>query len=378
MPPSAMQSPGMLDLLSLARRGAAASVAVAAAASYISYFCGGWAASLSPSKRRRCLQISPSWGQGKVVLVTGAGGAIGLRTAQVLAQAGATVILACRSLERGVAAKDAMSVPPEVLARIEVMSLDLASIRSIRAFAETFRSKYPRLDVLVLNAGVARTFLGSTGFRLTEDGFEEMMGVNFLGHFLLTGLLLPVLRKTVGSRVVGLTSVAMGNSYACGIDVQSWTQRRPDFGDWKQYGQSKLAVRLFIRELQRQEPSILCLACHPGVVAETTLMHQGKTDLLERLYSLLMFKVFAMGPDHSHLTSVYLATAPADELEGGACYMPLCRLLRWMNHWLQRIGALQAPVAMKTSHPGLFDDAQRVLNERAAAIWGAPLLPPKP
>mmetsp|Transcript_34172 Transcript_34172/g.101978 ORF Transcript_34172/g.101978 Transcript_34172/m.101978 type:complete len:369 (-) Transcript_34172:38-1144(-) len=368
----------MAEVLSVARPALATGAIVAASVSYISYFCGGWASAFSASRRRRCLEIPPGWGQGKVVLVTGGAGAIGLRTAQALAKAGATVIIGCRSLERGAVAKSAMSLSAEASARVEVVKLDLASIKSIQAFGQAFRTKHTSLDVLVLNAGVARSFLGTGGFGLTEDGFEEMMGVNFLGHFLLTGLLLPVLRRTPGSRVIGLTSVAMGNSYACGIDVQSWTSRRADFKDWKQYGQSKLAVRLFIRELQRREPSVLCLACHPGVVAETGLMHQGKAGLLEWLYSLLMFKLFAMSPDHSHITSVYLATAPAEDLEGGACYQPLGRKLPWMTHWLQRLGALQAPVAMKTSHPGLFDDAERLLNERASASLGAPLLPAKP
>merc|ERR1712194_610818 len=122
---------------------------------------------------------------------------------------------------------------------------------------------------------------GSGGFRLTSDGFEEMIGVNFLGHFYLTLLLLPKLRATPAARVIAQTSVAAANSYPQGIDTTTWRARTPNFKDWAQYGQSKLALFLFMRQLQQKEPSLLCLACHPGVVDGTTLMHQFDGGLLE-------------------------------------------------------------------------------------------------
>merc|ERR1719189_2009906 len=109
---------------------------------------------------------------------------------------------------------------------------------------------------------------GSDGFGLTSDGFEEMIGTNFLGHFYLTMLLLPTLRAKAESRVVprviAVTSVAAANSYPSGVDPSTWRAKAHDFKDWAQYGQSKLALLLFVRQLQLREGSqILCLACHP-------------------------------------------------------------------------------------------------------------------
>jgi len=343
------------------------------AVAYISRFVGGWAAVVGSRGRRRLRQLPPM--HGKVVLVTGGNRGIGLQTAEALAGDGATVVLACRSMEKGLAAKNSLTA--EAAARVEVLGLDLASVASVLAFAHAFRAKFQQLHVLILNAGLARTFLGSNGFTLTADGLEEMVGVNFLGHFLLTGLLLPVLRGTPGARVIGLTSVAMANSYACGIDIQSWTSRRPDFQDWKQYGESKLAARLFMQELQHREPQLLCISCHPGVAAGTGLMHQEERgSVVEGLYSLFVFRALAMRPEYSHLNTIYLATAAPEELEPGACYQPIGRKLSWTANWLQRVGALQAPVSMETQHHGLWAAAEKLLNERAAAVnGGVPVLP---
>lgn len=303
----------------------------------------------------------------KVVLITGANSGIGLGCARSLALAGATVVMACRSASRGEAAKASMALPAELAARVSVLPLDLASLQSVAAFAEAFREKFLQLDVLILNAGLAGSFLGSGGFAKTKDGLEEMVGVNFLGHYLLTRLLLPVLRATPGARVIGLTSVAMANSYLEGIDVASWTSRRRDFQDWMQYGQSKLAVRLFVEELQRREPSLLCLACHPGVVAGTALMHQGGS-FLESLYSWFTFNALAMRADFGHLNTVYVASAPASELRPGACYLPVGREMSWKSHWFQRACALQMPLRMQTEHPTLWSDAERLLIERRAPL----------
>eukprot|EP00933_Yihiella_yeosuensis_P083609 TRINITY_DN97852_c0_g1_i1.p1 TRINITY_DN97852_c0_g1~~TRINITY_DN97852_c0_g1_i1.p1 ORF type:complete len:370 (-),score=61.79 TRINITY_DN97852_c0_g1_i1:81-1190(-) len=362
---------------SVLRRSAIPAAVTAAAVAYISHFVGGWAAVVSKRSRERVERlISSRCCSNKVVIVTGGNGGIGRLTVEACAKAGGTVILACRSPDRGRLAKEQLRLSPDEATRVIVMELDLASISSIRRFVQNIGSKYSQLDVLILNAGIARSFLGSSSFNVTEDGLEEMMGTNFLGHFLLTVLLLPLLRKTSGARVIGLTSVAMGNSYTCGIDPKSWTLKRPDFQDWKQYGQSKLAIRLFIRELQRREPKLLCLACHPGVVAETTLMHQAGGGLLEYLYSLLMFKVLAMGPESSHLTTMYLTLAPDEELEGGECYQPIGRKLEWMSHPIQRLGGLQLPLPVKTSHPHLWSDAEEVLKGCSATVSGRAVLEP--
>jgi NAD(P)-dependent dehydrogenase (short-subunit alcohol dehydrogenase family) len=130
--------------------------------------------------------------KGKVVIITGANSGLGLASAKALAQKGAAVILACRSEERGAAALKEVEAVQATSARL--MLLDLGSLESVQAFAENFKAKYDQLDVLMNNAGIMATPYGTT-----QDGFEKQIGVNHLGHFALTGHLLPVLLGTSGS-----------------------------------------------------------------------------------------------------------------------------------------------------------------------------------
>ena len=140
--------------------------------------------------------------QGKIVIVTGANAGIGKATAAKLADKGATVVLACRSKERGESALDELSC---VNGRcFALMHLDLADLDSIRAFAAAFAERYGRLDVLINNAGI----LGGRR-ATTKQGFEMAFGVNYLGAFLLTMLLLPLLEQSEQGRVVMMTSVAL-------------------------------------------------------------------------------------------------------------------------------------------------------------------------
>lgn len=217
--------------------------------------------------------------------------------------------------------------------------------------------------MLVLNAGIAGSVLGSGGFQRTRDGFESMVGINYIGHFHLTSLLLPVLRSTPGARVIGMSSVAAANSYACGIDVSSWTERKPDFQDWKQYGQSKLAMVLFMRALQRREASLLCVACHPGVVPTSLLA--GPRNLLEFLYQLFLW-VLSARVEHAALNTLYLGSTE-DPLVPGGFYHPVGRRIDWLHHWFQRLGAFQLPFTMRTSHDSLWGDTVSAIAACTAA-----------
>jgi len=339
--------------------------ALAGVVVYLADMAGGWVAVRRSSFSTKSI---PSMA-GKVVVITGGNQGIGLQAVKLLAAAGATVVLACRNLEKGRVA--ASSLPPDVAKNVVVMQLDLGRLTSILDFAKTFRAKYEQLHVLILNAGIAKTFMESGGWSVTPDGLEEMVGVTFLGHFLLTQLLLPVLRKTDGSRVIGQSSVAAANSYLRGIDPQTWTSRPKDFQDWKQYGQAKLAVRLFISYLQRREPKVLCLSCHPGVVDSTTLMHQTGAGLLEKFYNWALFAILAQKFSDGGLQTVWLATAPAEKLEGGAMYGPIGRKQTWVRSFIMRAAALQAPLPMNTDYPQLWEDAEKAINATA----GKKLLP---
>lgn len=197
---------------------------------------------------------------GKVVIVTGANSGIGFETVKEIARKGAHTILACRSMEKGNHA--AQLIRAEVSnASLETMVLDLGSLKSVHAFAETFKAAHHHLNVLINNAGIMWV-----PYEKTEDGFERHLGTNHLGHFALTGLLINVLRNTSASRVVTVSSMGhrSGNMdfdnlmYEGGIGYERN----------KAYGRSKLANLLFTFELQRHFDALhtnaTAIAAHPG------------------------------------------------------------------------------------------------------------------
>lgn len=213
---------------------------------------------------------------GRTVLVTGANSGIGWEAARVLAQRGAKVYLGCRDPERGrEAVKRILEVAPG--SNVELLPLDLADLDSVRRAASAYTSENQSLDLLINNAGVMATPLGRTA-----QGFEMQLGVNHLGHFALTGLLLPQLLRAAGSRVVSVSS----NAHRFGrvrFDDLSW---QSDYRPWAAYGQSKLANLLFTYELQRKleaaGSSSAALAAHPGG-SNTNLGHENPGGLLNSL-----------------------------------------------------------------------------------------------
>jgi NAD(P)-dependent dehydrogenase (short-subunit alcohol dehydrogenase family) len=205
---------------------------------------------------------------GRVAVITGANSGLGLATSRELARAGATVIMACRDPDRGEEALAALraTVPGGSL---ELAPLDLASLASISALAEALLAEHPTIDLLVNNAGVM-----ATPRRLTEDGFELQFGTNHLGHFALTGRLLPALLRGDASRVVTVSSLAHRSAR---ISFDDLTGERRYFR-WAAYGQSKLANLLFAYELQRRAEAagapLASMAAHPGYSA-TNLQSSG-------------------------------------------------------------------------------------------------------
>jgi NAD(P)-dependent dehydrogenase (short-subunit alcohol dehydrogenase family) len=197
--------------------------------------------------------------RGKTAVVTGANRGVGYQVALELARAGALVILACRS---GPAGEEAHRTLRATLpgASTELRSLDLASLRSVRDFAAAAPA---RVDILVNNAGVMGPPLG-----FTEDGFERQLGTNFLGHFALTGLLLPRLEAAPAARVVNTSS----NMHRLARSI-SWDNLKRDRGysRWIVYGETKLAALLFAYELDRRArragSSLRSTAAHPGFSA---------------------------------------------------------------------------------------------------------------
>jgi NAD(P)-dependent dehydrogenase (short-subunit alcohol dehydrogenase family) len=227
---------------------------------------------------------------GRVLVVTGANTGLGYETALSLAKKGATVVMACRSISKANAAKKAIlhEVPN---ATLDVIQLDLSSMQSIRSMAHEYQQKYDQLDVLINNAGVMMT-----PYTKTEDGFELQFMSNYLGHFLLTGLLLPVILKTPESRIVSLSSVIHKRGKINFDDLQS----EKSYSAQNAYGQSKLACLMYGYELQRR----LEAAGHHHTIS--TIAHPGIaiTELGRHLPSVL-YKVLSVtvGPFLTHSPS---------------------------------------------------------------------------
>ncbi len=205
--------------------------------------------------------------RGRIAIVTGANSGLGLETARELAGKGMTVVMACRNAGKAEAARTAIQLQyPKTTMPIQL--LDLSRLASVRAFARAFAGKYDRLDLLINNAGIMMPPYG-----LSEDGFESQLAANYLGHFALTGLLLPLLLQTPGSRVVSLSSLAHHWSGIQFDDLQfsrGYNRRRA-------YGQSKLACLMFAYELQRRLTHVsagtMSVAAHPGVSATNLFQH---------------------------------------------------------------------------------------------------------
>lgn len=248
---------------------------------------------------------------GKTALITGANSGIGYEAARLLAMRGAHVALAVRNTAKGgKAAREIRSAVPQ--ADLAVMDLDLASLASIRSFAALFMAGHGRLDLLINNAGVM-----ALPRRETADGFEMQFGTNHLGHFALTGLLLPMLQKTAGARVVTVSSGLHRTGQINFDDLQG----ERSYSKWGAYGQSKLANLLFTYELQRRltaaGSSVKSVAAHPGYAA-TNLQYGGSDRSDSSLQTRLMHvlnKVIAQSAEMGALPTVYAAAAPA--VQGG-------------------------------------------------------------
>ncbi|XP_047568112.1 retinol dehydrogenase 13 isoform X1 [Lutra lutra] len=245
---------------------------------------------------------------GKTVIVTGANTGIGKQTAMELARRGGNVILACRDMEKCEAA--AKDIRGETLNhRVRARHLDLASLKSIREFAAKITEEEKQVHVLVNNAAVMRC-----PHWTTEDGFEMQFGVNYLGHFLLTNLLLDRLKASAPSRIINLSSLAHIAGHV-DFDDLNWEKRKYDTR--AAYCQSKLAIILFTKELSRrlQGTGVTVNAVHPGVARTKLGRHTGMHSSAFSSFTLgPVFWLLVKSPELAAQPSTYLAVA--EELEG--------------------------------------------------------------
>ena len=247
---------------------------------------------------------------GRIAVVTGANSGIGLIAARELARAGATVVLACRDMDKAEAAGKQITAGHPA-ARLEIANLDLGSLDSVRSFAE--RYPHDRLDLLINNAGVM-----APPRRQTVDGFELQFGTNHLGHFALTGLLIEKMAGQKDARVVTVSSGAHRMGHIAFDDLQGERKYRR----WSAYGQSKLANLLFAYELDRRlraaGSSIRSIAAHPGYAA--TNLQSAAAPRLDRTLMWFTNRFMAQSAEMGTLPILYAATFP--DLPGGAYIGP--------------------------------------------------------
>jgi NAD(P)-dependent dehydrogenase (short-subunit alcohol dehydrogenase family) len=252
---------------------------------------------------------------GRTVLITGANSGLGLRSAEALAGKGARVLMGCRNETKAKAALDevrAVATGPEP----EVVRMDLADLASVRAAAEQVDGTVERLDVLMNNAGVMAVPLARTA-----DGFEMQFGTNHLGHFALTGLLLPVLGRAQSPRVVSTSSTAhrMGRMR---WDDLNWKQGR--YMKWPAYGQSKLANLLFTFELDRRARAagsdVVAVAAHPGYASTHLQATSSGRNTFKAAFFEVGNRLLAQSDAMGALPQLYAATMP--DVVGGEYFGP--------------------------------------------------------
>ncbi|XP_052439563.1 retinol-DH_like_SDR_c domain-containing protein [Carassius gibelio] len=255
---------------------------------------------------------------GKTVIITGANTGIGKETARDLAMRGARVVMACRDLSK--AEKAAAEIRRSTgNGNIVVRHLNLSSLLSVRQFVHEYTATEERLDVLINNAGVMMCPKS-----LTEDGYETQFAINHLGHFLLTVLLLDMLKKSSPSRIINVSSIAHKGGK---IHFDDLNFNKAPYDSLVSYRQSKLANLLFTRELaQRIKGSgVTVYSLHPGVIrTELGRYVQTRHPLLSTLLSfpaLLLMKT----PSQGAQTSIYCAVAEGLESHSG-CYFSDCKL----------------------------------------------------
>jgi len=241
----------------------------------------------------------------KIVMVTGANSGIGKSASIALAEKGGTVVMVARNKERGEAARSEI-VTKSGNNSIDLLLADLSSLESVRQLVAEFRKKYSKLHVLINNAG-----LFNQRRRVTADGYENTFATNYLAAFLLTNLQLDLLKTSAPSRIINVSSVGHYNGHISFDDLNL----ERDYGGWKAYGQSKLALVLFTHELAKklQGTGVTVNAVHPGTVA---------TNIWTRPFGSAGFitalpKLFMASPEKGAETIVYLASSPdAQSLSG--------------------------------------------------------------
>lgn len=249
---------------------------------------------------------------GKVIIVTGGNSGLGYESVKAFAEKGAEVILTSRDMEKGESSKIEIG---EVSGKLEVMQLDLMDFASIKSFADKFKGKYDRLDVLLNNAGIM-----TSPYFLTKDGLEAQNGINHFGHFALTGHLIDLIKKTPDSRIVNVSS--NGHKYGKMDFDNLLFKNGKDYSPIKSYARSKLANLLFTYEMQdrleAQNLGSISLAAHPGF-ANTNLGRFLERKVFVRLL-MPVFYLMSQNQAQGALPQIRASVDP--RARGGQYYGP--------------------------------------------------------
>ena len=298
---------------------------------------------------------------GQTFVVTGANSGIGFITAQQLASQGATVVMGCRRTEEG-EARAAEIREAHSGAKLEVVALDLGKLDSVRSFAESVLKSHDALTGLINNAGVMNTPPGKTA-----DGFETQIGVNHLGHFLLTELLLPALKNGAPARVVNVSSCfhdqAMGRDGIIDLDDLFFEKR--DYDGWTAYAQSKLANLLHAKALAKklEGTNVTAVSVHPGWVRTNLARHSMPLWVQNYIMRPVLGLMGMIEPWAGAQTSLYAALADDVPDHSGEYYSQLgvyrdksCNKGGW---------------PMKSPNPAALDDATAdALYEKSLSLVG--------
>jgi NAD(P)-dependent dehydrogenase (short-subunit alcohol dehydrogenase family) len=255
---------------------------------------------------------------GRTAVVTGASSGLGAETARSLASVGAHVVMAVRDQAKGAAAAERIraGVPT---ATLEVGTVDLGSLRSIRTFTDWLHERHPRIDLLINNAGVMAPPLGHT-----SDGFELQLGTNHLGHFLLTGRVIDAVVAGAPARIVNLSS---RGHFRSAFDWHDPHYRERPYEKWAAYGQSKTANVLFTVGLERRyaDRGVHAYAIHPGVIQTELSRHLSSEDLTDLASRMPPGALTRKPVEAGAATTVWAATAP-ELADVGGVYCEDCHV----------------------------------------------------
>ncbi len=244
---------------------------------------------------------------GVLAAITGGNSGIGLETVRELSRRGARILSLCRDVDK--AEKVARDIAKDTNGVIEVIKLDLASLKSVRECAERILEKEEKLDLLVNNAGVCLC-----SKLKTEDGFDMHFGTNHLGHFLLTELLMPLVLKGDKPRIVSVSSKA---HILTDIHFDDLHFERRNYGKWNSYGQSKLANILHSKQLAKKHPKIICCSLHPGTINTDASRHLNQDTFWSKPL-LKMMKPFLMTCVEGAQTTIFCILD--DKVKSGVYY----------------------------------------------------------